>query len=239
MIWNKMAQQMGVLRNQAGEGGEQGGGVGQTATPSFDPDAFKSSLLGEVTKMLNGGFARLEKQIGKRETTEVKPGVADTAAQGSTTSSQPGETADVRELRRMVEQERQARLKQEADMAEERKAAKEAQRLAEIKTAISKAGIASHAIDDAFRFFRDEVKRTDDGELVGGPEQSPLDTFVSKVAKDRAHWQPAVANGPGARLPGERGSTEANFDFTKLSHKSTPAQMENVRLQILNALDSQ
>lgn len=57
LIW-----QMGPLRDAAGDGGDGGGGGGGGA-PAFDPAKFRSEIMADVTKSLNGGLSRIERQL--------------------------------------------------------------------------------------------------------------------------------------------------------------------------------
>jgi len=103
----------------------------------------------------------------------------------------------VETLTKTVETERGERTKTEA-------AAKEKERLSLIRTELAKHGLAEHSVDDAFRFFRDEVKVNEAGDLVGG-DDVPLADFVKATVEKRAHWLPPKPAGGAGAKPGSGG----------------------------------
>lgn len=186
---------MGPLR----EGEPEGGGGG-----AFDPVKFRAEIMGEVTKNLNGGISRLERQLAALKPATPPAGDDDG---GDPPPDPKGGKVDpeIAKLRKLVEKnnaelaaEREARTKLAAESAEK-------ERQGMIRQEIAKAGLAEHAFDDAFRFFRDEVKRNDSGELVG-PDDVPLSDFVKATVEKRTHWlPPRQVNGTGATGGSARG----------------------------------
>lgn len=180
-----------ILRDEAGDGGDGGGG--------FDPAAFEAKLKAEFTTMLNGGIGRIEKQLkGLKAAGDPPP----SDPPNDPPPDPKGESPEVLKLRKQletltgkVEQSEKSRLATES-------AAKEKERLSMIRTELAKQGLADHAVDDAFRYFRDEIKFAEDGSLVGGADESPLAEFVKSTVESRAHWLPPKQQAGAGAGPG-------------------------------------
>jgi hypothetical protein len=196
-----------------GEPAPGGGGPPAGDPPAFDPKAFQSALMVEVNKAINGSVTRFEKLVEKFKPAEpVGGGEGDKGGE----VDKGGKPKDpevlrllktVETLNKTVETERSERIKAT-------EAGREKERLSLIRTELAKQGLADHAVDDAFRFFRDEVKYTESGDLVGGADELPLAEFVKGVVEKRTHWLPPVpAGGAGATTGrGGKGAPAASLD---------------------------
>lgn len=178
-----------------GGGGAGGGGV-------FDPVKFKGELMGEVTKMFNGGFTRIEKTLAALKPTEPKPAAeADQDQdQGGGKSADPkvkGLEKRLADLTAKLEASDKARAETEAK-------AREKERLSLIRSELAKHQLNPDSTDDAFRYFRDEVRFGEDGSLVAGAEETPLAEYVKAVVEKKASWQPPRQVGGAGASSGNR-----------------------------------
>lgn len=188
---------MGPLRDAAGgEGGEGGGG--------FDPVKFRAEIMADVTKNLNGGLSRIERQLAALKPAAPPP---DDTDGGDPPPDPKGGKVDpeIAKLRKLIE-------KNNADLASEREARSKAElaglekeRLSLIRTELFKHGLAEHAVDDAFRYFRDEVKRGESGDLVAGADEVPFADFIKATVDKRAHWLPPKQVGGTGATAGNTG----------------------------------
>lgn len=223
--------QMGPTREAAGGDGSDGGGGG------FDPVRFKAEIMADVTKSLNGGLSRIERQLAGLKTPAPAPPKADGDDDGGDPAPDPkGAQADpklkalerqIAKLNESLEGERKARTETE-------KAASEKERQALIRSELAKAGLADHAVDDAFRYFRDEIRRSDSGELVAGADETPFGEFIAKTVQAKPHWLPAKAvNGTGAN-PGTPGRGGKAFDMDGIK----PGMSSEEKAAALSAINS-
>jgi hypothetical protein len=203
----------GPLMDAAGDGGAGGGAGGEgDKAPQFEPAKFKTELMGEVTKMLNGGLSRIEKQLAG-----LKPPPAAGEGEGDKGEGDKGgkpKDPEVARLLKTVEKLTGDVNSERTERIKAQEAGREKERLSLIRTELAKHGLADHALDDAFRFFRDEVKYTEGGEIVGGPDELPLADFVKSTVEKRTHWLPPVpAGGAGATAGrGGRGTPVITLD---------------------------
>jgi hypothetical protein len=203
--------QQGPLRDEASEGGDGGGGNG--GAPAFDPAKFRSELLAEFNKGLNGALAKLKTELTpKKADPEPEP---EPEPEPDTKKGDPKPDWKVgkleRDLAKMkadLEAERKQRVETEKEAAEK-------ERLSLIRAEIAKAGIADHSSDDAFRYFRDEVKRSEDGALVG-PEGQPFTEFLTQTLDKKQNWlPPKPIGGAGASAGNRRGNKTPTLDDIK------------------------
>lgn len=211
----------GSLMDAATENGGAGGGGN-----AFDASAFEKRLMDGVGKLIDG---RLK---------DFKPAPA-AGGNGDGGDGDGGDNGDgkkpdgkmtklERELANMrteLDKERKSRTETEAK-------AKEMARVAAIKTALAKHQLADGAADDAFRFFRDEIKYNDAGELVGGADEVGIDEFVQKAVDSRAHWQPARQVGGAGATGGPVAGKHKPIDLDSIK----PGMSSDTRQQLLAEL---
>lgn len=162
-----------------------------SGAPAFDPAAFQASLLGEVGKLLDQRFKAFKPAAppppapNPEPPADPKPG--DKSPQVAALERQNKDLAD-----RFKALEDQA--KQTAARAEEK------ERHAAIRSSLGDFQFASDdARDDAFRAFREEVKRGEDGELYGG-DMVPLKDFIKTRMGSKTHLlAPKPVDSAGAR----------------------------------------
>lgn len=182
---------------------------------AFDPAKFKAEIMADVTKNLNGGLSRIERQLAALK--PPTPPAGDGDGDDPLPDPKGGKVdPEVAKLRKQLD-------KQAADLAAEKEerrktteAALEKERQSVIRQELSRHGLADDAVDDAFRFFRDEIKRTESGELVGG-DDVPVGEYIKDVVSKRPRWlPPRDVDGTGAKNgPGGRG-TPAPFDLNSI-----------------------
>ena len=150
----------------AGGDGADGGGGGT----GFDPEAFKTEILGEVTKQLNGGLSRLEKTI------KSLTGGGGTGGDGG--GDPKPSTKEARELARLradLDAEKKSRIETESR-------AREANRISTLRSELAK-HVDPKKLDAAVRIFGPDVKVLEDGSIVGGPDEVPLSRFLVDSVK--------------------------------------------------------
>lgn len=206
----KFLNWQGPLRDAAAEGGDGGGG--------FDPVKFRAEIMADVTKNLNGGLSRIERQLAALKPVATPPPGDEGGGEGGGESA-PGEKVDpkLKALERQLAKLNEALANSDKARLETEKAAAEKERLSLIRTELSKHGLADHAVDDAFRFFRDEVKRNESGELVAGQDETPFADFVKSTVERRAHWlPPKQVGGTGATAGNQGRGAGKGFDVSAI-----------------------
>jgi hypothetical protein len=208
------------LMDAAGDG-DGGGG--------FDPAKFRTEIMGEVTRMFNGGFARIEKLVA-RPKPDPEPEKKDDDGggdPGGDVKADPKVKSLEKKLSGVLEaleSEKRARLETE-------KKAEEKERHSSIRSELSKYQFANDgARDAAFRIFRDEIKRSEDGSLVGG-DDLPIGEFLDGALKSHEYLlAPKSAGGAGASAGGKRGGASVNIEDIRVGMK--PEEIASVRAEI-------
>jgi hypothetical protein len=175
------------------ENADAGGGSGAGA---FDAAAFQTAIMAEVTKSIGAALKAYKPPVAAAATA---------AAKTETETAAAGETAKTRDP--MVA----ALERQNKDLADRFKAleetnrattakAEEKERHAAIRGSLGDFQFASDdARDDAFRSFREDVKRGEDGELYGG-DMVPLKDFIKTRMAAKTHLlAPKAVDSAGAR----------------------------------------
>lgn len=180
----------GPLREAAKTDGGGGGGA-----PTFDPNAFKSELLGEVGKLFEGLKASLKP--GETAKPEPKP------EPPPEPKSKDGDHDQAALLKRIADMEAE-REKDRAASKSAREAARDRDRLAQIRTALSAHQYANDAAaEDAMEYFGKKLKFNDADQLVT-PDGTPVKDWIGKtLANDRPHLlKPRDVGGAGAQNGG-------------------------------------
>jgi|SRR5947209_6289243 len=115
-----------------------------------------------------------------------------------------------------------------------RQMADEADRNATIRTELQRLGVAK--VDLAYRFVRDDVKRTEDGRLIANSDQGPmpLKEYLSQFVNENPELLPArIAGGSGmASAQKTAPSGGGAIDLDKIRPGMNPEELERVRQEI-------
>jgi hypothetical protein len=247
------------LREQAGEGaggsgGGSGAGAGNSGAVTFDPGAFKTEILGEFNKTINGALKSLKTDFTKA-LEGLKPAAGGTgggAGEGAGGSgSGTGEGAgtkgadpQVNALQLELKKEREqnaARIKALEDQSKaDRDRAEQMALGGALRDALSKYDfVGADAQADAVALFTPQVQKAEDGSYVAG--DLPLDKFIEQQLNGKKGYllKPKDVSGAGARTGKAAGSKKWDLDtvlkpenFSKL----TSAEQAEVRQQIASSL---
>jgi len=126
-------------------------------------------------------------------------------------------------LNQLVEENRKARA-----MAEE------ADRNSQIRSELQRLGVAK--LDLAFRAVKDDITRTDDGQLrTKGPEAKSLTEYLAGFVQDNPELLPArIAGGSGMQTPGKNTAQDApgSLEIDKIKPGMNKDDLERVRREI-------
>jgi hypothetical protein len=211
---------------------EETAAAAAAATGTFDQAAFTTTLMAEVTKAIAAQAAASQKAM-KLEMAKfaLKP---DQAAADAAAAAEAAAAADAlalagkdpkiaaleRSIRELTERNR---VQEEATKASNLKAqekelkALETERQSAIRASLGDFQFASDdAREDAFRAFRDEVKRGDDGELYGG-DFVPVKDFIKARMATKTHLlAPRDVTSSGAREHnGTQGGRQSQLEDIK------------------------
>ena len=195
------------LREEAGADGSSGGG----GTPTFDPAKFRSEVLADVNKSINGVVARLEKML-KPKADETKPDAEPEPDEG-------GEKKTTDPRVRLLEK-RLADMASKFDASEKARLETEVRAKAErmagaLRTELLKY-VPAERIESALRIFGPDVKYAEDGTIVGGADESPLADFVGSAIKNHEYLLPAKpVGGAGASGGNRKGTAAVTLDDIK------------------------
>ncbi len=209
--------------------GDPAGGGG--APPAFDPAAFQTSLMAEVTKTI-GNALKAFKPAPAAAASAADPIVDSPAGDPKPGAKDPQFAALERQNKTLLE--RFAAL--ETENKNTRSQAEEKERHAAIRSSLGDLAFASDdARDDAFRAFREEVKRGEDGELYGG-DMVPLKDYVKTRMGSKAHLlAPKAVDSAGARQnAGMVGGRQVQFEDIKpgMDAKTREASWAAIRAQM-------
>jgi hypothetical protein len=226
--------------NDDGAGG--GGGI----PAAFDPAAFQTSLLGEVNKTLNGFAKSFKLDLGKLTAaaqsalvTDPNPDI-DLAAGAVKPPSDPALAAQFKAMERqnrlLTEQFAAMQKTNEATTA----AAEVKERHSSIRDTLAGFQFGSESQrDTAFRIFKDDIKRTADGSLVGGADEAPLKEYVTAQMANHAYLLAAKSvDSAGARNGGRQAGVKS-VDFDAIKQGMSAADMSAAAAQISAVLAGQ
>lgn len=234
----------GPLMDANGDGDGGGGGGGD------DQPLKRADIIKLVNDTVNGTVSRIEKETKKQFTqiTETLSGLVDKI--GSKKEEPPagddgeGKSKVDPKVIAQLENERKARErleKQVNDLLGENKKTKEEaelkERLAEIKSAMSKFSFANEGTRDmAFEYFAGKIKRGEDGALVapGKDGEVPYDHFIKGHLESNPNLLAAKQSGGGGATGGEpyRGS---KFDASVIKPGMTSDQRKAAAAALLQA----
>jgi uncharacterized coiled-coil protein SlyX len=220
------------------------GGGGNSA--AFDPAAFQASLLGEVNKTLTGFMKTLKTDIGK--ITSAAPSATVTDPDPAKDDAQPGDgktSTDSVLAAQLKTLERQNRVLQEQfqsiqKQAEATKAEAETkERHSAIRDALANFSFGSDAQrDTAFRIFRDEIKRTADGLLVGGADEAPLKEYITDQMKQHAYLLSTKDVASAGARSGRPQAAGKNIDLNSIKPGMSAAELAAATAAISAALNN-
>lgn len=125
-------------------------------------------------------------------------------------------------LNQLVEENRKARA-----------IAEEADRNSQIRSELQRLGVAK--LDLAFRAVKDEIVRTDDGQLrAKGPEAKPLQDYLAGFVQENPELLPArIAGGSGVHTPNKNGAQDApGLELDKIKPGMSKDELDRVRREI-------
>jgi len=197
----------------AADDGQGGGG----STAAFDPAAFRTSLLGDVTKLFTNFATTLKTDIAKLTPAastatgnETQDSTTDATATSGAKPADPAVAAQLRALeRRNKELDDQFKaMKTESDATKAAAERKEQEAL--VRTKLSKFKFADDAAaEDAFEIFGSKIKRTEDGAFVGH-DGTPIDQYLDEGLRAKPYLlAPKEVSGAGARAGKQAGGTAA------------------------------
>ena len=226
-----------TLYDQAGDGtggGGDGSGSGADGKPgaaTFDPVAFKTDLLADFTKVVQGAlkaqktdFAKLiqgNQQQGKPPDGQGS-GSGDGAGNDDTKGGADGKgkpTADpvlaaqLRKLegsnKELMDQVKALRTESDTTKADADKKDLSSQVRSKLSTKFKFADEA--ALEDAFEIFSPKVKRDSDSNAIVGHDGTPIDQYLEEQMRTRAYLlAPKDVSGAGGR----NGKTAGKRTFT-------------------------
>lgn len=233
------------MLNEAGEGGDAGGGQGPAITPEV-----QALIDAQVSQAVNGLKAKNAELLGAVKATKDQlkqfEGIDPEAVRGILqrfsddeeakliASGKIDEVLNKRTERMKSSYEKETAKERQAREAAEQRAAQFSRRVLEngIRAEATAAGIHPHAIDDAILrasslFALDDEGNPAAGEGVFGKDGNPL-TLKEWLAemKDKApHWWPATASGGGSQPSGQQRNSKGDFGGDKASRLAAIRQM--------------
>lgn len=250
----------GPLRDPAepsaggGNGAPAGGNGAGAGTPTpgggFDPAAFRTEIMNEFNKTLNGFAKNLKTDFAKMIPQQAQPATAavgqdpDPAAGNGNGAGNNGNAQMTPEMRQLANE--LARFRREAEtqktelqkLREENNAEKqkrlEAQRDRTITEAWAGTNWASSVLaKDALKLIVPELQWTEDGQLVGPNGTTPAEEYAREWLAARPHYlKPVDAGSAGARAAqGQNGRRAWSLDDLEPSKfKSlTPQQQKELQ----------
>ena len=177
-----------------------------TTPDAFDAVKFRTELLAEFNKGLNGALKALK--------TELKPPAADPPEDPQ---PDPGDKTDpkVKALEKKL-----ADLATKYDAAEKSRQETEARAKQErlsgsLRTELLKF-VAPERVESALRIFGPDVRYAEDGAMIGGADETPLAEFVAAaITKHEYLMPPKQVGGAGATTGNRRGQPAVTLDDIK------------------------
>src|SRR5580698_296488 len=114
-----------------------------------------------------------------------------------------------------------------------RRLAEEADRSSSVRSELQRLGVAK--VDLAYRAVRDDVHRSDDGQLIArnGPEELPLRDYLMQFVQENPELLPArITGGSGMGTGSKAASNTGGFDLDKIRPGMSPEELEKVRQEV-------
>lgn len=235
----------GPLREVAGEG-TGGTGAAATTPPTFDPAAFKTELMGEVNKTLNGFAGSLKKDIGKffepKEQTQTT--TQQTTTTEAATTEAPKDVKTVAEVNGELVKLRKALETLTTENANSKKAAEDSEkkrldteRIAAVDNVLADIQFASPKAREQFRAaYAGQVVRDDDGNLIVQTYKGPVayKDYLTSEADASPHFLAPQGSGGSGATAGARprqGQKATIFDLSQAEYAKLTTEQKNGMLQ--------
>jgi uncharacterized membrane protein len=116
--------------------------------------------------------------------------------------------------------------------ARSRRRAEEAERHAAIRAELQRLGVTK--VDLAFRVVKDDIRRTEDGQLVAATEQGTmgLREYLAKFVSENPEFLPARNLGGSGATPPVRSSAPGVVDLERIRPGMSAEELEQVRREI-------
>lgn len=204
-----------LLREEAQVGSEGGG----EKPPVFDPAAFQTTLLAEIDKRVNGLDKKYKASFDGFKTTleTYRPKAEEPHVEDPKTGEKGPDLEKIAQQRRIDALEKRDAEREKTTAERERKA-EEKERYSDIRAKLGGMQLAGDAeIETAFRLFRDEVRRDEEGGLIAGPDGEPFDKYMARQIQTVYPFLLPSRNVGGAGAA--KGGNTANgvFDIDKIN----------------------
>lgn len=198
-----------------GDGGNGGGGAPSSPEP-LTLDAITKLFdqrLNGLDKKYGSQFKALEERFSKVAPPAPADPDPDPAPAGK---GDPAIQRQLKSLQEKLDAAEKARLAGEQKQLEAERRAEEKERHAEVRSMLSKYPYANDAArDDAYSIFLGQIKRSEDGALVG-PDDIPAAEYLDKAIKARPYLlAPAPQGGAGATPSRGRAAGGINLEDIK------------------------
>jgi hypothetical protein len=114
-----------------------------------------------------------------------------------------------------------------------RKLAEEAERNSTIRAELQRLGVAK--VDLAYRAVKDDVHRSDDGQLIAGsgPREVSLRDYLKQFVQENPELLPArITGGSGMGTGSKAVSNSSAVDLDKIRPGMSPEELEKVRQEV-------
>ncbi|MGP0076028.1 MAG: hypothetical protein ACLPWF_29265 [Bryobacteraceae bacterium] len=114
-----------------------------------------------------------------------------------------------------------------------RQMAEEAERSSSIRAELQRLGVAK--VDLAYRAVKDEVHRSDDGQLTArdGPAEVPLRDYLKQFVQENPELLPArITGGSGMGSGSKAVANTGGIDLDKIRPGMSPEELEKVRQEV-------
>jgi len=174
-----------------------------------------------------------EAKTGGTELRSLIRGVIEEFVQAEQVKAEPAYKAELLDERKRREdlEKRVNDLVQEN--ARSRQMAEQAERSSSIRAELQRLGVAK--VDLAYRAVRDDVRRNEDGQLIGrdGSAEVPLQDFLKQFVQDNPELLPArITGGSGVGSGPKASSSTSAIDLDKIRPGMSPEELEKVRQEV-------
>ena len=149
------------------------------------------------------------------------------------TKAEPAYKAELLEERRRREQLEQRLNELAEENRQSRRMAEEAERNSAIRAELQRLGVSK--LELAFRAIKDDIQRTEDGQLVAkdGRGETPLREYLSAFVNENPELLPArMAGGSGVGPASKAPPSGAGLDLDKIRPGMSPEELERARQEI-------